>query len=137
MRSLAMASPSEGRGKASGRGRGKRGGSRGRGGGRGIGSKRRPSGGKRGADEGERGGISTRERHLFFDEAQIIVVGGQGGDGESWTGTAKPKVVKNFKYQWGRNLKKYIELPAAEPAEEEAGAGSPEVVKKATVAVSS
>ena len=117
MRSLSVASATGGRGKTSGRGNGKRGGSRGRGGGRGVGSKRPPGGGKRGADEGEGGGISTRERHLFFDEAQIIVVGGQGGDGESWTGTAKPKVVKNFKYQWGRNLKKYIELPAAEPAD--------------------
>jgi len=61
--------------------------------------------------------IGEKEKHLYFDEAQIIVVGGPGGDGEGWTGTAKPKVVKNFKYQWGRNLKKFIELPAAEPAD--------------------
>jgi Obg family GTPase CgtA len=71
--------------------------------------------GKRPSDGGAT--IAAKEKHLYFDEAQIIVVGGQGGEGESWTGTSKPKVVKNFKYQWGRNLKKYIELPAAEPAD--------------------
>ena len=64
----------------------------------------------------ETGVIDEKEKHLYFDEAQIIVVGGQGGEGEAWQG-AKPKVVKNFKYQWGRNLKKFIELPAAEPAD--------------------
>ena len=46
----------------------------------------------------------------------ITVRGGQGGDGEAWQGS-KPKTVKNFKYQWGRNIKKYIDLPAAEPAD--------------------
>ena len=37
-------------------------------------------------------------------------------DGEAWQGS-KAKIVKNFKYQWGRNQKKHIELPAAEPAD--------------------
>ena len=46
----------------------------------------------------------------------ITVRGGQGGDGEAWQGS-KPKTVKNFKYQWGRNIKKYIDLPAAEPTD--------------------
>jgi GTPase involved in cell partitioning and DNA repair len=57
-----------------------------------------------------------KEKHKFFDEATILVKGGQGGDGEAWLG-AKAKTVKNFKYKWGRNMKKYIELPAAEPAD--------------------
>lgn len=105
--------------------------SSGRGGGRGAAKGgRRPSGGRGGGGrgggvDGRRSGkkesdaraIGEKEKHLYFDEAAIVVVGGAGGDGEGWTGQAKPKVVKNFKYQWGRNLKKYIELPAAEPAD--------------------
>ena len=57
-----------------------------------------------------------KEKHKFFDEATILVRGGQGGDGEAWL-SAKAKSVKNFKYKWGRNTKKFIELPAAEPAD--------------------
>ena len=39
--------------------------------------------GKRPSDGGAT--IAAKEKHLYFDEAQIIVVGGQGGEGESWT----------------------------------------------------
>tara|TARA_Y100000746_G_C15460457_1_gene431213 strand:+ start:1326 stop:2603 length:1278 start_codon:yes stop_codon:yes gene_type:complete len=60
--------------------------------------------------------LDSKNRHLYFDEATITVYAGQGGDGEAWD-SAKPKVVKNFKYRWGRNIKKYVELPAAEPAD--------------------
>lgn len=112
-KSSSAATTSSGRGGRSG-GRGK-GASGGRSGGRGGGSGGASSPRKRG-ESGETGAVGEKEKHLYFDEAQIIVVGGQGGDGESWTGS-KPKVVKNFKYKWGRNLKKYIELPAAEPAD--------------------
>ncbi|MDA9261601.1 50S ribosome-binding GTPase [bacterium] len=55
-------------------------------------------------------------QHLYFDEVTITVSGGQGGDGEAWL-ASKPKTVRNFKYKWGRNTKKFIELPAAEPAD--------------------
>ena len=57
-----------------------------------------------------------KHRHLYFDEATITVSGGQGGDGEAWQ-TSKTKTVKNFKYKWGTNSQKFIELPAAEPAD--------------------
>ena len=60
--------------------------------------------------------VDASEKHLFFDEAIVTAQGGQGGDGEAWQGS-KAKIVKNFKYQWGRNQKKHIELPAAEPAD--------------------
>jgi GTPase involved in cell partitioning and DNA repair len=67
------------------------------------------------------GAIDDKNKHLFFDEAIIVVAGGAGGDGEAWTTEAKAKTVKNFKYQWGRNVKKFIELPPAEPADGGAG----------------
>ena len=57
------------------------------------------------------GAIDDKNKHLFFDEAVIVVAGGAGGDGEAWTKQAKAKTVKNFKYQWGRNIKKFIDLP--------------------------
>ena len=57
-----------------------------------------------------------KHRHLYFDEATITVSGGQGGDAEAWQ-TSKTKTVKNFKYKWGTNSQKFIELPAAEPAD--------------------
>ena len=60
--------------------------------------------------------LDGKNRHLYFDEATITVYAGQGGDGEAWQ-SAQPKLVKNFKYRRGRNMKKYIELPAAEPAD--------------------
>ena len=67
------------------------------------------------------GAIDDKNKHLFFDEAVIVVAGGAGGDGEAWTKQAKAKTVKNFKYQWGRNIKKFIDLPPAEPADGGAG----------------
>lgn len=60
--------------------------------------------------------IDDKNKHLFFDEAVIVVQGGQGGEGEAWQG-AKSKVVKNFKYHPGKQQKKFIELAAAEPAD--------------------
>ncbi len=41
---------------------------------------------------------------------------GAGGDGEPMS-SAKPKTVKNFKYQAGRQQRKFIELPVAAPAD--------------------
>ena len=65
---------------------------------------------------GDDSAIDDKNKHLYFDEAVITVCGGAGGEGEAWT-SSKSKTVKNFKYQWGRNIKKYIDLPAAEPAD--------------------
>jgi|TARA_B110000971_G_scaffold42578_2_gene41911 GTPase involved in cell partitioning and DNA repair len=65
--------------------------------------------------------IDDKNKHLFFDEAIITVCGGTGGDGEGWTKEVKAKVVKNFKFSRGGNMKKFIELPAAEPADGGAG----------------
>jgi hypothetical protein len=63
--------------------------------------------GKGGTEGGS--GIGEKNKHLFFDEAVITVQGGQGGEGEGWSG-AKAKTVKNFKYHPGKQQKKFIEL---------------------------
>ena len=72
--------------------------------------------GHRPLPRGDDSAIDDKNKHLYFDEAVITVCGGAGGEGEAWT-SSKSKTVKNFKYQWGRNIKKYIDLPAAEPAD--------------------
>ena len=46
---------------------------------------------------------------------------GAGGDGEPLS-NAKPKTVRNFKYQAGRQQRKFIELPVAAPADGAPGA---------------
>ena len=37
------------------------------------------------------GAVDDKNKHLFFDEAVIVVAGGAGGDGEAWTKQAKAK----------------------------------------------
>ena len=83
------------------------------GGGRGGSAKK---GGATANEGGDGTTIDDKNKHLYFDEAIIVVQGGQGGEGEAWQG-AKSKVVKNFKYHPGKQQKKFIELAAAEPAD--------------------
>ena len=73
----------------------------------------RPRGRQRHAQKARR---SAADPRLLRFRAQS----GAGGDGEP-LGSGKPKTVRNFKYQPGRQQRKFIDLPAAMPADGGAG----------------
>ena len=63
---------------------------------------------------GDDSAIDDKNKHLYFDEAVITVCAAPAARA---SGPAQVQDGEELKYQWGRNIKKYIDLPAAEPAD--------------------